>query len=131
MATSSTWMQAALRHNVYLAAQDFGDALLHVHQLKQAQLAAFVVKNRSKSELELVSPTRCRAKQADALNPEAPKFSLARLQLNHCLGVFHTRNITFKASGTDISRHRATAIALAQKPDIVSEILVRCNNHLF
>ena len=51
-------MQTVARHDISLAAEDAGGMLLDVRQLKQTELAFFMIKKRSTSES---SPASSRA----------------------------------------------------------------------
>jgi hypothetical protein len=44
-------VQTAACHNVGLAAENFGSAILHVHRLEQAELAALVVEKQIDVEI--------------------------------------------------------------------------------
>ncbi len=74
-------MQAAPGHDVGLAAEDFGGALLHVHQLEQAELAAGVIEKQIDVRIRARVATRGRTEQMQMVDAELLQLGRMILEL--------------------------------------------------
>ena len=63
-------MQAAPGHDLRLAAEDFGSALLHVHQLEQAEPTAGVIEEKIDVRICPRVATRGRTEQVQMVDAE-------------------------------------------------------------
>ncbi len=101
-------MQAAARHDVGLAAKDDRGALLHVHQLKQAKLALFVIEEQINVGIVCRFAACGRAEQIQMI--DAKLFQLGFVLLKSVQGIVavHAWIIAQTGAGFHIRGRRLT-----------------------
>src|ERR1700761_340178 len=80
---SQNLMKAIARHDIGLAAENAGGLLLHIHQLEQAKLAAFVVEEQIDVGILTSLAARRRAEQIKVLNAKPPQLSFMLFQFGY------------------------------------------------